>query len=78
MKQKISFSVTAVPDGVDPMEFLEQVMHDCPECQAARARGEEPKIVMHDNDGALVAPVDPSETRQVRRARVRKWMRGRG
>lgn len=72
MKQRFSFEVTAIPEGIDPMEFLEQAIHDCPDCQAARARGEEPKIVMHDS-----APRDPSESRQVRRARERKWMRGR-
>jgi hypothetical protein len=26
----------------DPVALLEQLMHDCPECQAARARGETP------------------------------------
>jgi hypothetical protein len=28
-----------------PAEMLERLMHDCPECRAARARGEVPKIV---------------------------------
>jgi len=34
-----------IPEGVSPEEFLEQVMHDCPECQAARAAGEQPVII---------------------------------
>ncbi len=34
-----------VPEGVDVEEFLRERMHDCPECQAARARGEVPHVV---------------------------------
>ncbi|HEY5944096.1 MAG TPA: hypothetical protein VIV40_01330 [Kofleriaceae bacterium] len=29
-------------EEVSPREALEQIMHDCPECRAARARGEVP------------------------------------
>ena len=35
-----------IPDGVDARAFLEQAMHDCPDCRALRAQGEPPgKIV---------------------------------
>jgi hypothetical protein len=31
--------------GLEGRELLEQLVHDCPECRAARARGERPLIV---------------------------------
>jgi hypothetical protein len=37
-----------VPDGADPREVLQQAMHDCPQCQAARAAGEVP--IAHGGD----------------------------
>jgi hypothetical protein len=35
-----------VPEGeaFDPAAALEKIMHDCPECRAARDRGEQPQI----------------------------------
>jgi hypothetical protein len=38
--------IEAVPAGVDPLEHLQRTMDDCPECQAARARGEVPQFGM--------------------------------
>lgn len=58
--------ITPIPEGTDPMELLEQVIHDCPDCQAARARGERIQVV----HGGPVA-TDPTESRQVRRANQR-------
>jgi hypothetical protein len=37
-------TIEPIPEGVDPMEFLEQQMDDCPLCREARARGEVPTI----------------------------------
>ena len=36
-----------IPDDApsDPKELMEQLMHDCPECRALRARGETPVVV---------------------------------
>lgn len=73
-KTESMFEVTAIPAGVDPMEFLEAAMDDCPDCQAARARGERPQIVRFDHEH------DEPETRQMRRARERRtarWLHGR-
>lgn len=36
--------IERVPDGVDPAEFFRQQIDNCPLCQEARARGEEPQV----------------------------------
>jgi hypothetical protein len=45
-----------MPDGVT----LEQLMDDCPECQAARARGEMPMIGTGEELKALIARKHPA------------------
>jgi hypothetical protein len=49
--QEITIEKVDVPEGetFDPAAFLEKAMHDCPDCQAARARGEVPRIVHVDS-----------------------------
>jgi hypothetical protein len=71
-----------VAAGVDPLELMKQAIDNCPDCQAARARGEQPLIGSFDRahvDQPQIVSVEP-ESRQLRRARQRKlarWMRGR-
>jgi hypothetical protein len=50
--------------------LMEQLIHDCPECRAARARGEEPMIF----EGPLPTP-RPEELRRARGlfARRPRW-----
>lgn len=49
--QEITIEPIEVPEGevFDPAAYLEQVMHDCPECRAARARGETPLVVTNQS-----------------------------
>jgi hypothetical protein len=55
-------------DTDDPVALLQELMHDCPECQAARAHGETPiteqgvhaktsELIVRNSDSALVALV---------------------
>ena len=64
--QEITIEPIEVPDGevFDPTAWLEQVMHDCPECRAARARGETPIVVTPDS---------PPAKRDVIRDRRPRW-----
>jgi hypothetical protein len=64
--QEITIEPIAVPEGevFDPAAFLEQVMHDCPECRAARARGETPIVI---------TPDAPPAKRDVIRDRRPRW-----
>lgn len=56
--------VERIPDDAptDPVELMQQLVHDCPECRALRARGEEPVVI----DGRAI-----SRTHSVFRRRPR-------
>lgn len=84
--EPFTHTTTIVPEGADPNEVLQQAMDDCPDCQAARARGETPTVLTHDDvmriareyarKHGLPAPGEPEpESRQVRRARERQIAR---
>jgi hypothetical protein len=64
--QEITIEPIEVPEGevFDPAAYLEKVMHDCPECRAARARGETPLVVAN--------PALPAK-RDVIRGRRPRW-----
>ena len=49
--QEITIEPVEVPEGevFDPAAYIEKVMHDCPECRAARARGETPIVITPDS-----------------------------
>lgn len=73
--------VSVLPEGGDPKEFLRQVMDDCPDCQAALARGETPISGTGDDLMRLARqyerehPTGERESRQMRRARERQLAR---
>ena len=46
--------IEPIPPDVDPREFMRQRMQDCPECQAALARGEQPTFGDHHDLEQLV------------------------
>jgi hypothetical protein len=37
--------IEEIPPGIDPAEFVRRKIAECPECQAAIARGETPEII---------------------------------
>ena len=52
------------------------LLHECPECRAAIAAGEEPQIVSGSELAELLRhSPQPGESRQVRRARARRARR---
>jgi hypothetical protein len=73
-------SMEPIPDDVDPIEFFRRQIHDCPECRAARERGETPIIIGPEELAVLAegreldddeVDFDEPETRQMRRQRER-------
>ena len=74
------YEIEQIPEGVDPHEFLQHAMDNCPDCQAARARGEKPVIQygappmpeISDELRAIIEAPDEPESRQARRARERR------
>ena len=56
--------------SASPRQMLEQLMDDCPECRAARARGEEPLFID--------VPPPPRDIIRGRRPRWRKLKRTAG
>lgn len=44
--EEITIEPIDVPPGADPQEVIMKLLHDCPECRAAMARGEQPQIVL--------------------------------
>jgi hypothetical protein len=79
--EPFTHTVTVLPEGADPKEFMKQVMHDCPDCQAALARGETPTVGTGEDLMRIARDYerdhsDPEpESRQVRRARERQIAR---
>ena len=63
-----------VADGEDPVAAFQRVLDDCPECQAARARGEKPIAMSGDQ---LPEELRPREIIRDRRPRWRDLKRGR-
>jgi hypothetical protein len=55
---------------------MQAIIHDCPDCRAARARGEEPIVLTGADLEALLAPPGPSRrTRELARAKRRRRRR---
>lgn len=79
--EPFTHTTTIVPAGVDPKEALQQAMDDCPECQAARARGETPTVLSGEDVRRIARAYEQThgapdpETRQMRRARERRMRR---
>jgi hypothetical protein len=58
--------VLKATNQADALAELEQLMHDCPDCQAARARGEVPQI--------MTMPMPPRQRgRGIDRFRRPRW-----
>jgi hypothetical protein len=57
-----------IPEGVDAREFMQQQLDDCPLCQQARARGEQPVI----HSGPLPTMRAPKRWPRATRWRKRK------
>lgn len=60
----------------DEIPTPEQMLHDCPECRAAMERGEKPTILTPE-ELKQMAGIAANESRQVRRARLRRMTKGR-
>lgn len=58
--------IEAIPDGVDPLEYMRQAMDDCPLCQEARARGEIPQTF-------VTLPIPHEPVPRYRFARRPRW-----
>ncbi len=69
------YIVDVVPAGGTP-PTMDQILHDCPECRAALERGETPTI-FSGHEVSEQIDLDRPESRQVRRARLRKLRRSR-
>jgi hypothetical protein len=60
-------------EQLDYDKMMQAIMHDCPDCQAARARGEEPLVFSSAELERLMAGPGPSrQTRERARARRRR------
>jgi hypothetical protein len=62
------FTIEPTPLGQDPMTALAALMHDCPECRAALARGETP-IMM--SGAELMASLPRPVRRRIERAQAK-------
>jgi hypothetical protein len=64
--EELTIERIELPEGevLDPAALLEKLMHDCPECRAARARGETPIVF---------TPGSPPAQRDVIRDRRPRW-----
>lgn len=69
----VDFGVDAEGRRLDDHQIMEAIMHDCPDCRAARARGEEPVLFSSaDLERLLIDPGPSRETRAPARARRRR------
>jgi hypothetical protein len=62
-----------VPSDLTPRQFLERMMDDCPDCQAARARGEQPYFPSPEELEELEHLLASAERPRSRFARRPRW-----
>lgn len=66
--QDFDFQISVVPEGVSPEDYMQEVLANCPCCQDARARGEEPVFIRGDAwPGPGPAPATPIKRQKVGR-----------
>jgi hypothetical protein len=67
----VTHTIDIIPAGEDPHAYLENAMKDCPDCQAALARGEQPTV----GTGDLLDLMRPRGLDRFRRPRWRELKR---